>query len=301
MSLRLSLLLVVCRVIGKPLLRLASHPKAHRRGLDWFGKLSGGRSRGLSQRDVTGDLHHRDIAPEAGGNGVILYFHGGGFIAGSPQTHTALLRALCRQSNCRIIAPRYALGPEHPLPAAQNDARRAWDQLIAEGVQPSQIVLAGDSAGGGLALSLMAELGSNGMRPAACVAFCPWTDLTGSGASMTQNARRDPLLPVERLPDLIGFAAGNADLTNPRLSPLFASFQDPAPTLIQYAQTEILRDDARRMATVLTQAGGQVELQSWSNAPHAWHIFGNALPEARDAIVKAGTFIRAALDLSGAD
>ncbi|MBY4894946.1 alpha/beta hydrolase [Rhodobacteraceae bacterium N5(2021)] len=301
MSLRLSLLNLGARVIGKTRLRYVQRPGNQRKDFEIVGTLFGGRGRGLIQRDEPGAPPRRIVEPQAGARGVVLYFHGGGFIAGSPQSHIALIRALCRRSGCRVVAPDYALGPEARLPAAQDDARRAWDQLIAEGIAPSQIVLAGDSAGGGMALSLMAELGAEGQRPAACVALCPWTDLTGSGASMVENARRDCLLPAERLPELIGFAAGDADLTDPRLSPLFASFQDPAPTLIQFALTEILRDDALRMADVLRAAGGRVELQSWPHAPHTWQVFGEAVPEARDAITKAATFIRAALDLPRAD
>lgn len=301
MSLRLALVNVGARLIGKTRMRTVRKPGGQRKDFDIIGTLLGGRGRGLRQRDEPGTPPRRIVEPKAGGRGVVLYFHGGGFIAGSPQSHIALIRALCRRSGCRIVAPDYGLGPEFPLPAAQNDARRAWDQLIAEGVAPSKIVLAGDSAGGGMALSLMAELGAEGLRPAACVAFCPWTDLTGSGASMVENARRDVLLPAERLPELIGFAVGEADLTDPRLSPLFATFHDPVPTLIQYAETEILRDDALRMADVLRDAGGTVELQGWPHAPHTWQVLGEIVPEARDAIIKAAAFIRAALDLSRAD
>ncbi|GAB5448697.1 alpha/beta hydrolase [Gymnodinialimonas sp.] len=301
MSLRLLLLNFGCRMIGKTRLRYVQKPGSQRKDFEIVGTLFGGRGRGLIQRDEPGTPPRRIVAPEAGGKGVVLYFHGGGFIVGSPQSHIALIRTLCRRSGCRVVVPDYALGPEFLLPAAQDDARRAWDQLITEDLAPSDIVLAGDSAGGGMALSLMAELGAEGLRPAACVAFCPWTDLTGSGASMVENARRDVLLPAERLPDLIGFAAGDADLTDPRLSPLFATFEDPAPTLIQFAETEILRDDALRMVQVLRSAGGRVEVQSWPHAPHTWQVFGAAVPESREAIAKAAVFIRAALDLARAD
>lgn len=302
MSLRLSVLNVLCRAIGKTRLRYVKKPGNQRKDFEIVGTVFGGFGRGLVQRDEPGSPPRRIVEPEAGARGVVLYLHGGGYIAGSAQSHIALIRALARHSCCRVVAPDYALGPEAKLPAAQDDARRAWDQLLSEGIEPSQIVLVGDSAGGGMALSLMAELGHDGQSPAACVAFCPWTDLTGSGASMVENARRDLLLPVERLPDLIGFATtADADLADPRLSPLFARFHAPAPTLIQYAETEILRDDALRMTDQLRKAGGTVEVQSWPNAPHTWQIFGDAVPESRDAIAKAAIFIRAALDLPRTD
>ena len=301
MSLRLAVLNVGCRVFAKTRMRLVKRPGSQRMDFDMVGRLFGGRATGLSEWVVDGAVPAAMTTPDSGGTGTVLYFHGGGYIAGSPTSHRALIRSLARRSGCRIVAPDYRLGPDHLLPAAQEDARTVWEGLIAEGTAASGIVLAGDSAGGGMALSLMAELCAEGVRPAGCVAFCPWTDLTGSGASMVENARRDPLLPVERLPDLIRFAAGTADLTDPRLSPLFAQFDTPPPTLIQYSETEIVRDDALRMAEVLRKSGGQVEVQSWPNTPHTWHVFGEVIPEARDAIEKAAQFIKAQLALTRAD
>ncbi len=302
MSLRLAVLNVGCRLVGKPRLRYVKRPGSQRKDFDLLGRALSGRANGLTERVLAGVPPLTVTEPPEGGAGTILYFHGGGFIAGSPLSHRALIRSLVRRSGARVVAPDYRLGPEHRLPAAQDDARAAWDVLIAQGTRAGEMVLAGDSAGGGLALSLMAELGAEGVRPAACVAFCPWTDLTGSGASMVENAKRDPLLPAERLPDLIGFAvAEGADLADPRLSPLFADFTAPAPTLIQHSQTEIVRDDALRMAEVLQRAGGEVVVQAWPNPPHTWQIFGDALPESRDAIEKAAQFIKARLSLARSD
>lgn len=302
MSVRLRILNFGCRVVGKPRLRYVKRPGSQRKDFDYVGWVFGGRATGLSERDCAGHPPYRIVEREGGGHATILYFHGGGYIAGSPQSHSGLIRGLARRTGCRVVAPDYALGPEFPLPAAQNDARASWDMLVSEGTRPDRIVLAGDSAGGAMALSLMAELGAEGTRPAGCVAFCPWTDLTGSGASMAENAKADPLLPAERLPDLIGFATSpDTDLSDPRISPLFATFHDPAPTLIQYSETEVVRDDATRMAEVLRLAGGDVTLQSWPTPPHAWHVFGEVLPEARDALDKAAVFIDRCLDLTGGD
>lgn len=302
MSLRLRVLNLGCRLIGKTRLRYVRRPGSQRNDFDYVGRVFGGRGSGLKEWQQDGAPPLSITEPEIGGTGTILYFHGGGYIAGSPVSHRAVIRALARLSGCRVVAPDYRLGPEHRLPAAQEDARATWDRLRAEGTEPGQIVLAGDSAGGGMALSLMAELSADHVQPAACVAFSPWTDLSGSGASMVDNARVDPLLPAERLPDLIGFAAApDADLTEPRLSPLFARFVQPAPTLIQHSQTEIVRDDALRMADVLRASGGRVEVQGWPDTPHAWHVFGPALPEAREAIGKAVDFIRSALRLARSD
>nr|WP_255599297.1 alpha/beta hydrolase [Hasllibacter sp. MH4015] len=298
---RLAILNLGCRMIGKPRLRTVKTPGAQRGDFEWVGWFCGGRGRGLREAEMPGNPPVSIIEPEHSAEGTILYFHGGGFIAGSAMSHRALTRQLARDSGCRIVVPEYRLGPDAPLPAAQDDARAAWEALIGGGTKAEHILLAGDSAGGGMALSLMAELGQAGQRPAGCIAFSPWTDLTGSGASMVENARRDPLLPAERLPDLLFFAAGDADLSDARVSPLFAAFTDPAPTLIQYSETEIVRDDATRMAKVLRDAGGEVEMQCWPNTPHAWQVFGNVLPEARDALARAGDFARRCLAVARTD
>ncbi len=234
-------------------------------------------------------------------DGVMLYFHGGAYIAGSPWTHRGLVRALVRATGCRAVIPVYGLGPEAPFPAAQDDARRAWDGLIEGGVDPRRIVLGGDSAGGGLALSLLAGVLADRQRPAGLFAFSPWTDLSGSGPSHTTNADADPLFPPGRLDDLVSFIAPGANRTDPRLSPLFARFDRPPPVLIHYSETEILRDDATRMADVLRAAGGSVTLQSWPDTIHAWQVLHDMIPEGRQAIAKAATFIRETLDLAPAD
>lgn len=302
MSWQLALVTLGCRVVGKPRLRSVKRPGSQRKDFEYLGRVLGGRVTGLVERQDPAMPTTLITEPAAGGQGTILYLHGGGYIAGSPVSHRALLRAFARRSGCRVVAPAYRLGPEHRLPAAQEDARAAWDQLIAEGTRPEEVALAGDSAGGGMALSLMAELGAEGVQPAACVAFSPWTDLTGSAPSMIENAKADPLLPAERLSELLNFAtAPGTDLADPRLSPLFAEFIQPAPTLIQHSLTEIVRDDATRMADVLRSAGAEVEMQVWPNTPHAWQIFGAALPEARDAIEKAAAFINHHLDLARSD
>jgi epsilon-lactone hydrolase len=155
-----------------------------------------------------------------------------------------------------VEAPDYRLAQEAPLPAARDDAVAAWDALMAEGHGPGDIVLAGDSAGGGLALGLLSELCARATPPAGVVAFSPWTDLTFSGASVAENAARDPLLPAARAAELVGMIAG-ADADDPRLSPLFAAYSGGVPVLIQASRTEILRDDAVRMADRLRDAAAR--------------------------------------------
>ncbi len=222
---------------------------------------------------------------------VILYFHGGGYIAGSPVTHQAMLGRLSELSGVRVAALTYRLGPEHPAPAAFEDACRAHADLVARGYGPGDIVLGGDSAGGGLALALLARLCATDMRPAGLFAFSPWTDLTMSGGTITSNAAADRLLPSERIGELLDYVASPDMRRDPRVSPLFAQFDKPPPVLMQVAQTEILADDTYRMADKLRESGGVVEVQTLPDAPHVWQLLDGYLPEARESLTEVAGFI----------
>lgn len=224
--------------------------------------------------------------------GVILYFHGGAYIAGSPRTHRALAARLAQLSCRDVMLPRYPLAPEHPAPTAFEAAVKAHENLLAQGVEPGQIVLGGDSAGGGIALALLAHLAQTGQPPACLFAFSPWTDLTRSGASINENAKRDRLLDPTRLDEVIGYATGSVFAANdPRLSPLFARFSAPPPVLLSVAETEILRDDTTRLAARLKSAGGEVTVITLPDAPHAWPVMDRFLPEALDTIRMTCAFI----------
>ncbi|MGY6547926.1 MAG: alpha/beta hydrolase [Roseinatronobacter sp.] len=227
---------------------------------------------------------------------IILYFHGGGYVMGSPQTHAALAAYLARKAALPCALPDFRLAPEHPFPAAFEDARAVWDALIARGVAPDRIALGGDSAGGGMALALLAHLCAQDLpRPACVFAFSPFTDLTYSGASILENAQSEILLPPERLERLRARVLGAADPADPRISPLFGRFPGAPPVLLQVARSEILRDDTRRMAAHLRAEGAQVTVQEWGNLPHVWQFFPGWLPEARRALTDAAQFIRAQL------
>lgn len=222
---------------------------------------------------------------------VILYFHGGGYIAGSPETHRAMLGRLSKLTGIQVVAPAYRLAPEHPAPAGFEDACAAFSELRARGYAPSQIVLGGDSAGGGLALALLAHLCATDARPAALFAFSPWTDLTMSGASVTSNAAADRLLPAERIGELLDYVAPPEIRADARVSPLFARFERPPPVLMQVAENEILFDDTRRMAEHLRRSGGQVEVQTQPDAPHVWQLLDGYVPEARESLGNVAAFI----------
>lgn len=223
---------------------------------------------------------------------VMLYFHGGAYFAGSPRTHQGLIARLSKLTGLRVLAPSYRLAPEHPAPAAFADARAAHAALLSKGYAPQHIVLGGDSAGGGLALALLADLCARDLRPAGLFALSPWTDLALTGASLTGNAAADPLLPIERVAEAVGYVRGALHATDPRLSPLYASFAAPPPVWLQVGTTEILRDDTLRMAGLLRQSGGQAHVTEWPGAPHVWQIFDGYIPEARAALAEVARFVR---------
>lgn len=229
---------------------------------------------------------------------VGLYLHGGAYIAGSPRAYLPLLGRLARLARVEIVAPDYRLAPEHPFPAALHDAEAAWAALLARGYAPGNIVLIGDSAGGGLALALLARLCGRAMPPAGVVVFSPWTDLTGSGASVVENQHRDSMLVAARLPETVAMYLQGHRADDPEVSPLFAEFPDCPPVLIQLSDSEILRDDGLRMADRLRAFGAEVTVQTWPSAPHVWQMFDGYIPEARAALQDATQAMRTMLRLS---
>ncbi|MEL6267091.1 MAG: alpha/beta hydrolase fold domain-containing protein, partial [Pseudomonadota bacterium] len=172
------------------------------------------------------------VAPPTGGR-VVLYFHGGAYIAGSPGTHRHLGAALAGAAGARVLLVDYRRAPEHPLPAALADARAAWEWLRREGVAPERVALAGDSAGGGLAFALLADLTADRRPlPGAVVAFSPWTDMRGTAASLQRNRAADAMLPAERFDDLIGHCLGAEGARDDwRVSPVLARYERPPPAM----------------------------------------------------------------------
>ena len=222
---------------------------------------------------------------------AIMWFHGGAFVAGSPRTHTGLVARLARATGLEAIMPDYRLAPQNPFPAAVEDARTAFDALLAQGFAPGDIVIGGDSAGGNLALGLLAGLIADGIRPAGLVALSPVTDLTFSGASVAANEASDAMLPAARRGDLDGYYLAGADPGDPRASPLFADYPDPPPVFLQVSANEILHDDSLRMAARLRAEGGQVTLDEWPDTPHAFTLFAPYVPEAVEGIARVVRFI----------
>ena len=186
---------------------------------------------------------------------------------GSSRTHGAMLARLAKMTGRPAVLPDYRLAPEHPYPAGLGDAEAVWDALRSD--HPAdRIVLGGDSSGGGLMLAMLARLLARGERPAAAVAFAPFTDLTGASPSLAANADADPLLPVGRFHEAVAYYLAGADPRDPGASPLFADFPGCPPVHIQVARTEILRDDSLRMAERLRGFGAEVSLDLWEDTPH---------------------------------
>lgn len=231
---------------------------------------------------------------------VILFLHGGAYIAGSIETHKHLAAALAGAAGARALVPDYRLAPEHTHPAALDDAEACYRFLLERGYAPENIALAGDSAGGGLAAALLLRLAARGLpQPAALAAFSPWADLTGTAGSLKRNARREAMLPVHRMPEVIDFFLGGADAADPEASPILGAFQNPPPALIMASRAEILVDDATGLAEALRAAGGDVQLELWKRTPHAWPVFTGKLRAADRAVRLSGAFLARHLGGSG--
>jgi len=234
------------------------------------------------------------VPPGAEPHRVLLYLHGGGYVIGSINSHRAMIARIARASRARAIAIDYRLAPEHPFPAAVEDATRAYRWLLAQGNAARNMVIAGDSAGGGLTLAVLATLRTAGdPMPAAAVTISPWTDLEGTGDSMRSNAGRDQTVAVEDLGEMARMYLGTSDPKNPLASPLYADFRGFPPLLIQVGAAEGLLDDSTRVAKRAKAAGVEVELEIWEDMVHVWQIYAKLLPAGQEAIDKIGKFILA--------
>ncbi|HEY0292372.1 MAG TPA: alpha/beta hydrolase [Hansschlegelia sp.] len=226
----------------------------------------------------------------------ILYLHGGGFVSGSPRTHRGIAGRLARGVAARVVVPDYRLAPEHPFPAALDDAAAVYRALLDHGVPPARIAVVGDSAGGNLTFALLLKLKAEGApMPAAAVGMSPFVDMTGSGESLLTNAALDPLLHAAGFPSVVSAYAPGLDPANPLLSPLFGDLAGLPPCLIQCGSDEILLDDAVRLQRALEAAGVSAELEVWTQMPHVWQVFARLIPEAKTAIDRISQFLRARL------
>ncbi|MDG1168532.1 MAG: alpha/beta hydrolase fold domain-containing protein [Sulfitobacter sp.] len=240
------------------------------------------------------------VPEELSSTAVIFYIHGGGFIFGSPRTHAAMAAALGKRLAALVVMPRYRRAPEAPFPAAFDDVRVAFDGLCASGVPARQIVIGGDSAGGALALALLGQLlADQADLPGAVFCFSPLTDLSYSGDSFRHNSEVEAVLPADRAAQMAEMYLQGHAADDPRASPLFANFAGAPPVWITAGDTEILRDDARRMTALMQASKVAVTYIEQRDLPHAWPIFHNILPEARQTLDDLADWIRQQLPQAG--
>jgi epsilon-lactone hydrolase len=223
----------------------------------------------------------------------VLYFHGGGYCVGSADLYRDFLWRIAAAARAQVLFFDYRLAPEHPFPAALDDALAAY-RWLATCFDRRHIAFAGDSAGGGLLIAAMLRLRDEGVElPRAAVALSPWTDLALTAESLRSNADADPMLDPVNLPDLVRNYCAGADPRNPYVSPMYGDPTGLPPTLIHAGSDEILRDDAERLAKKMRGAGCEAELELWERMPHVWHLYARVIPEGRRAVARIGEFLQA--------
>ena len=248
----------------------------------------------LEAADLDGLPGEWSIAPGSDPSRVLMFFHGGGYCSGSIVSHRRMVTEAGRAAAARTLAVGYRLAPEHPFPAAYDDAFAAWRGLLRLGYAPSRIAVGGDSAGGGLTLALAGELKRAGEELPGCLwLVSPWTDLTMSGASLASKSAVDPLIHKEYLDELAdAYLPARMDRKDSRVSPLYADLARLPPTLIQVGSAETLLDDSTRFAAAAGAADVSVTLEIWPHMIHAWPMWNARLEPGRRALASAGAFIR---------
>jgi acetyl esterase/lipase len=240
---------------------------------------------------VAGEWVERSGAPRP----TLLYLHGGGYFACSPETHRPITVGYAMEG-FRVFAPEYRLAPEHPFPAALEDALAVYRALAAEDGAP---LVSGESAGGGLTLATLLSLRAAGeMLPAAAALFSPWTDLAATGESLRTNNRKCAMFFGTDIGHAARRYVGAGDPRNPLISPLYADLSGLPPLLIHVGGDEVLLDDSTRLAERARAAGVAVELKIWPVVPHAWQLAWPQVPESRQSLHEAAEFLKAALPMA---
>lgn len=234
------------------------------------------------------------IAPGSDPSRVLLFFHGGGYCSGSITSHRRMVTEAGRAAGMRTLAIEYRLAPEHPFPAAYEDALMAWRFLQNEGIRPERIAVGGDSAGAALTTGLIARLrDAHEPMPACAWLVSPWADLTLSGATLASKDTVDPIIHKQYLNELVDvYLPAGMDRKDPRVSPLYADFKDFPPVLIQVGSAETLLDDATRLAAIAGAADVAVTLEIWPEMIHAWPLWNAHLEPGLRALASAGAFVQ---------
>jgi epsilon-lactone hydrolase len=248
----------------------------------------------LAAADLGGAPGEWSSAPGSDAARVLLFFHGGGYCSGSILSHRRMATEAGRAAGMRTLAIGYRLAPEHPFPAALDDALTAWRFLRQQGVAASQIAVGGDSAGGGLTVALITGLRDAGEELPACAwLVSPWTDLTMSGSTLASKDAVDPIIHKGYLEELAAaYVPAGVGRKDPRVSPLYADLSGLPPTLIQVGSAETLLADATRFAAAAGAADVPVTLEIWPHMIHAWPLWNAHLEPGRRALASAGAFIR---------
>lgn len=244
---------------------------------------------------VKGEWHRAENA-EPGR--TVLYLHGGGYVFGSPRSHRAFTYSLAKAAQAEIFSLDYRMAPEHPFPAAVDDAVAAYEWLLGEGRDPAKLVIGGDSAGGGLALALLLSIKARGLPcPAGALLLSPWTDLATTGASLDENEKSDAMFKKVYIVEGAKRYLAAADPKAPLASPLYADLAGLPPMLIFVSDSEVLRDDSTRLQERLSAAGVQSKLVTEKGLIHVWPIFPGRFPEAMKSIREAAAFILEKTDI----
>jgi acetyl esterase/lipase len=249
---------------------------------------------GLEAVEFCGLSAEWSMAPQSDASRALMFFHGGGYCSGSILSHRRLVTEAGRAGAVRTLAVAYRLAPENPFPAALDDAMMAWQFLGDQGYAPHNIVVGGDSAGGGLTLALLTRLrDARSALPACAWLISPWTDLTLSGATLATRDRVDPIIHEAYLRELAdAYLPAAINRADPRVSPLYANLNGLPPLLIQAGSAETLLADATRLAAVAGEADVAVTLEIWPHMIHAWPLWNAHLEDGRDALARAGAFMR---------
>ena len=229
---------------------------------------------------------------------LIVYFHGGGYVGGSIASHRNLTGHLALHSGCRVLSVEYRLAPEHPHPAAVEDAVTSYKWAVAQGYEPGKIALAGDSAGGGLTAACLLALRDQDIQPpAAAMMISPWLDMGFTGKSMVANEGHDSSISAVGMPRIRELFLGDAPINDPLASPLDADLEGLPPLLIQVGDEEVLLSDSQRFAEKANDAGVHVELRVWPEMFHVWHACVGLFQEAADAIDEMVEFVKPRVQL----
>jgi monoterpene epsilon-lactone hydrolase len=286
--------------IGALRAKLASRPRSEdyrqrRKDMDAaFSQYGIGRDVAVEPVTANGVRAEWTSTPQDDRDAALLYVHGGGYVIGSLNSHRHLVSEAGRAAKAWALALDYRLAPEHPFPAAVDDAVSGYRYLLAQGIRPGRIAIAGDSAGGGLVIAAMLAIRDAGLEQPAC-GWCisPWVDLEGIGETMSTRAAADPIVQRETILEMAKLYLGGADPRSPLAAPIYADLKGLAPLLIQVGAAETLLDDAIGLAKAAGAADVRVDLQIWPEMVHVWHLFHPELKAGLRAIEQGGAFVRA--------